>query len=212
MNVQQRARSIGLTGNIACGKSSVASRLASHGAVVIDADVVARELMLPRLPAWLDVVAAFGADITGPGEAIDRAKLRSVVFSDAAALKRLNQAVHPHVHTELVRRLDRLEPDQVAVIEAVAIVEAGTYRDLDALWLVVSPPELQIQRLVQSRGLSREDAAWRVAGQPSVDDKLALADVVIRNDGSLDALNDATDRAWWTALATWQLPIRGDGT
>lgn len=203
--MQQRARSIGLTGNIASGKSSVARRLTAHGAVVIDADIVARELMEPRLPAWLDVVAAFGADVVGPGEKIDRAKLRRIVFSDAAALKRLNQAVHPHVHAELLRRLDRLEANQVAVIEAVAIVEAGTYRDLDALWLVVSPPEQQIQRLMHSRGLSREDAAWRVAGQPPVDDKVALADVVIHNDGSLEALNDATDRAWQAALATWDI-------
>ncbi|HEV7215291.1 MAG TPA: dephospho-CoA kinase [Chloroflexota bacterium] len=202
---QRHGRVIGLTGNIACGKSSVARRLAEHGASVIDADVVAHELMQPQLPAWRDVVAAFGNGILATDGVIDRAKLREIVFSDRLALQRLNAAVHPHVHSELLRRMRLLPAGEIAVIEAVALIEAGTHRDTDALWLVLCPPELQIERLVQSRRLSRADAAWRVAAQPPAEPKAALADMIIQNDGDLARLITAADSAWQAQLARWGL-------
>lgn len=205
MSTQRRGRVIGLTGNIACGKSSVARRLAEHGARVIDADVVAHELMEPNLPAWRDTVAAFGPDILATDGRIDRARLRAVVFNDRLALQRLNAAVHPHVHSELLQRIQHLRAGEVAVIEAVALVEAGTHRDVDALWLVLCPAEQQIERLVRTRHLSKEDAAWRVAAQPPAEPKAALADVVIRNDADPDTLRAATDSAWQAQLARWGL-------
>lgn len=208
MDAPRHGRTIGLTGNIASGKSSVARRLAGYGAQVIDADLVAHELMRPGLPAWRAVVDAFGRDIVGPDSAIDRAHLRGIVFADRAALARLNAAVHPHVHAELLRRIAALPPERVAVIEAVAVVEAGTHRELDALWLVLSSPEHQIERLVRGRGLSRQDAAFRVAAQPPAEPKIALADVVLRNEGSLEELERATDEAWAAAQACWGLPAR----
>ncbi|MGI8916212.1 MAG: dephospho-CoA kinase [Chloroflexota bacterium] len=197
---------IGLTGNIASGKSSVARRLAGHGAGVIDADIVAHAVMQPSLPAWQAVVSAFGSGILAEDGTIDRAQLRSIVFNDRAALMRLNAAVHPSVHAELMRRLQLLAPDEVAVIEAVALVEAGTYRDLDALWLVCCPPEQQIERLVRARHLTREDAAWRVAAQPPAEPKAALADIVLDNSGDMEALMQATDDAWQQTLARWGRP------
>jgi dephospho-CoA kinase len=208
LGTQRHGRVIGLTGNIACGKSSVARRLAEHDAIVIDADVVAHELMQPQLPAWRDVVAAFGRGILATDGAIDRAKLRAVVFSDRLALQRLNAAVHPHVHSELLRRIHLVAPGEFAVIEAVALIEAGTHRATDALWLVLCPPELQIERLVQSRHLSREDAAWRVAAQPPAEPKAALADVIIHNDGDLAKLVTTTDSAWQAQLARWGLTVQ----
>lgn len=201
-------RTIGLTGNIASGKSSVARRLGEHGALVIDADIVAHEQMQPGLPAWEAVVTAFGRGILAEDGTIARPKLRQIVFDDAAALRRLNAAVHPHVHAALLRRIGALRPDQVAVIEAVAIVEAGTAKELDQLWVVVSSAEQQIARLMQTRGLTRADAAWRVAGQPPVEPKLALADAVLRNDGTLAELYTAVDQAWAAALATWGMAER----
>ena len=200
-----RGHTIGLTGNIACGKSSVARRLAEHGAAIIDADVVAHEVMRPQLSAWQAVVTEFGRGILAADGTIDRPRLRAIVFDDRAALQRLNRAVHPHVHAELLRRIGQLQPNEVAVIEAVAVVEAGTYRELDALWLVLCPPEQQIARLVRSRRLSPEDAAWRVAAQPPAEPKIPLADVVLRNDGDLDELFAATDRAWQEMLLRWGL-------
>jgi dephospho-CoA kinase len=212
MSGASRGHTIGLTGNIACGKSSVARRLAERGATIVDADLVAHEVMRPELPAWRAVVAEFGRGILAADGAIDRPRLRAIVFDDRAALRRLNEAVHPHVHAELLRRIARLRPDEVAVIEAVALVEAGTYRELDALWLVVCSAEQQIARLVQTRQLSPDDAAWRVAAQPSAEPKVALADVVIRNDGDIAELFAATDRAWQEALARWGLRREEVGT
>lgn len=197
---------LGLTGNIASGKSSVARRLAAHGALVIDADIVAHEAMAPSLPAWQAVVDAFGTGILTADGTIDRSRLRSIVFADHLALQRLNAAVHPHVHAELLRRLALPRREPVAVVEAVALVEADTYRHLDALWLVLSPPEQQIARLVQWRGLSQEDAAWRVAGQPPAETKEPLADTVIRNAGSMEDLYVTIDRAWEQTLAGWGMP------
>ena len=205
MRTRLQGHTIGITGNIACGKSSVARRLAEHGARLIDADTVARAVMQPELPAWQAVVQTFGQGILTQDGTIDRPQLRAVVFSDPAALQRLNAAVHPHVHAELLRQVQRLQRGEVAVIEAVALIEAGTYRDLDALWLVLCPPEQQVARLVQTRHLTHDDATWRVAAQTPAEPKAALADVVIHNDADWAALVLATDRAWQETLARWGL-------
>lgn len=200
---QQRGHAIGLTGNIACGKSTVARRLAEHGALVIDADLVARELMTPGQPSWQAVVQAFGDGILSADQTIDRAKLAGVVFTDRDALLRLNAAVHPNVHAELLRRLAELAPGTVAVIEAVALIEAGTQQSVDALWLVLSRPAAQIARLMQARALTYDQAAQRVNGQPPAEAKVELADVVLENTGTLDDLLRATDQAWEQTLARW---------
>ncbi len=186
---------IGLTGNIATGKSEVARMLSALGACVIDADKVAHEVMAPGGPAYAWVVGAFGRVILTPDGAIDRGKLGAIVFRDAEALQRLEAAVHPATTAEVTRRI--MEADKpVIVVEAIKLIEAGMHRHYDALWVVTAPRSLQIARLVDTRGLSEEEAALRVDAQPPQEEKAAVADLVIANDGDLDALREKVQAAW----------------
>jgi dephospho-CoA kinase len=192
---------IGLTGNIATGKSEVARMLAELGAEVIDADRVAHEAMRPGGPAYDGVLALFGPGIlstageTPAGAPIDRARLGAIVFRDAAALRRLESAVHPAVIAEVDRRIARTATP-VVVVEAIKLIEAAMHRRYDALWVVTAPRPLQIARLVASRGLSAEEAALRVDAQPPQAEKAALADRVLVNDGDLDRLRRQVEAAW----------------
>ncbi len=188
-------RLIGLTGNIAAGKSQVARLLAERGAQVIDADRVAHQVMQPGQPAYEAVVRAFGAGILDADGVIDRRKLGAIVFRDRAAMRRLEEAVHPAVLAEVDRRIAR-SAAPVIVVEAIKLIEAGMHRAYDALWVVTAPRAVRIERLVASRGLSRREAALRVDAQPPQAEKAALADVVIVNDGSLDDLRAQVEAAW----------------
>jgi len=189
---------IGLTGNIATGKSLVAQMLAELGARVIDADQVAHDVMLPGGPAYGAVVEAFGTDILGEADAdgaIDRAKLGAIVFRDPAALRRLEQIVHPAT-IAAVNRLIAAAAEQVVVVEAIKLIEAGMHRRYEALWVVTAPREVQIARLMAIRGLSQAEAALRVDAQPPQAEKAALADLVIVNDGSVEELRLRVEAAW----------------
>lgn len=189
---------IGLTGNIATGKSLAAQMLAELGARVIDADQVAHVVMLPGGPAYDAVVEAFGSDIlseTDAGGAIDRAKLGAIVFRDPAALRRLERIVHPAT-IAAVNRLIAAAAEQVVVVEAIKLIEAGMQRRYETLWVVTAPREVQIARLVATRGLSEAEAALRVDAQPPQAEKAALADLVIVNDGSLADLRLKVEAAW----------------
>jgi dephospho-CoA kinase len=186
---------IGLTGNIATGKSLVAQMLADLGASVIDADRVAHEVMAPDGPAYDAVIGAFGRDIVAPDGTIDRGKLGEIVFRDPKALQRLEEAVHPATIAEVTLRiLQATEP--VVVVEAIKLIEAGMHRAYDALWVVTAPRSLQIERLVNERGLAEEAATLRVDAQPPQEEKVTVADLVIVNDGSLDALHEKVQAAW----------------
>jgi dephospho-CoA kinase len=186
---------IGLTGNIATGKSLVAQMLAELGALVIDADRVAHEVMAPDGPAYDAVIEAFGRDLLAPDGTIDRGKLGEIVFRDPKALQRLEEAVHPATIAEVTLRILRAT-EPVVVVEAIKLIEAGMHRAYDALWVVTAPRPLQIERLVNERGLTEEAAALRVDAQPPQEDKAAVADVVIVNDGSLEALCEKVRAAW----------------
>ena len=186
---------IGLTGNIATGKSEVGRLLAALGALVIDADKVAHEVMRPGGAAYDGVVAAFGPEILAPDGTIDRAKLGAIVFRDPAALRRLEAAVHPATIAEVGRRIAQATEPAV-VVEAIKLVEAGMHRHYDALWVVTAPRPVQIARLVATRGLTREAAALRVDAQPPQEDKAALADRVFVNDGDLGELQEQVEAAW----------------
>ena len=189
---------IGLTGNIATGKSLVAQMLAELGARVIDADQVAHDVMLPGGPAYGAVVEAFGTDILSEADAggtIDRAKLGAIVFRDPAALRRLEQIVHPAT-IAAVNRLIAAAAEQVVVVEAIKLIEAGMHRRYEALWVVTAPREVQIARLMAIRGLSQAEAALRVDAQPPQAEKAALADLVIVNDGSVADLRLKVEAAW----------------
>lgn len=186
---------IGLTGNIATGKSETAQILAELGALVIDADRVAHEVMRPGGPAYVAVLEAFGREILAADTTIDRAKLGNIVFRDPVALQRLEAAVHPPTIAEVDRRIARAS-EPVVVVEAIKLIEAGMHRNYDALWVVIAPRSLQIARLMATRGLAEEDAALRVDAQPPQEDKVALADVVLVNDGARDKLRRQVEAAW----------------
>ena len=186
---------IGLTGNIATGKSEVARMLAELGAQVIDADRVAHQVMLPGGPAYDQVIAAFGPGILDAGGRIDRRVLGDLVFRDAEALHRLEAAVHPATITAVGRRIAEATA-AIVVIEAIKLIESGMHRAYDRLWVVTAPRSLQIRRLVTARGLTEEEAVLRVDAQPPQEEKARLADRVLVNDGSLDQLREKVQRAW----------------
>lgn len=182
---------IGLTGNIATGKSTVRSILEQLGARVIDADNVAHAILKRGSPAWRSVVDAFGYDILSYDGSVDRRKLGAVVFADAAKLKILERITHPAVGTELALLVrDAIKnPDsdeQVMVVEAVKLYEAGMHEFMDALWVVTTPPEEQKRRLIQERGMSEAEADARLRSQPALDEKLKRANVVIDNGGNIE--------------------------
>lgn len=187
---------IGLTGNIGVGKSTVMALLAELGAAGIDADKVAHEVMAPGQPAYDQIVARFGPQIAPDGGPIDRLRLGQIVFSDPAALADLEAIVHPAVFQVIQRRVAEADAP-VVVIEAIKLLEAGLSRQLcQQVWVVTAPRAQQIQRLMRTRGLSEADAALRINAQPPQSAKVAQADVVIENDGSLDEVRAQVEQAW----------------
>ncbi len=186
---------IGLTGNIATGKSTVMAILAELGAEIIDADKVAHELMLPGAPAYVQVVAEFGAGILAADGEIDRKKLGAIVFADSERLRRLDDIVHPLVVRHVAAYLP-LVKRPVVVMEAIKLIEAGMTALCDEVWVVTSPPELQAARLMQSRGLTRAEALTRINAQPPQSEKARVAHVVLANDGSLADLRRRIVDEW----------------
>jgi dephospho-CoA kinase len=193
---------IGLTGGIGSGKSTVAAMLADLGAVVIDADKVGHEVYRPGTEGFRRVVEAFGRDVVGPDGTIDRRTLGARVFGDPAELKRLNALVHPLIGDEIRKRLqtavgsaDPGGTGRPIVVEAAIMMEAG-WRFFDRIWVVVVTPETAVTRVVASRGLSRDDVERRIAAQMTNAERERIADLVIRNDGTLDALRAQVEAAW----------------
>lgn len=186
---------IGLTGNIATGKSEVGRFLARLGARVIDADKIAHEVMRPGGPAYEAVEQAFGGQILAPDGTVDRAKLGAIVFRDADALRRLERAVHPATKAR-VEELVAQATEPVVVVEAIKLIEAGMHLRCDQLWVVTAPRRLQIQRLVAHRGMSEAEAALRVDAQPPQQRKAVLADRLFVNDGRLAELEENVKDAW----------------
>jgi dephospho-CoA kinase len=186
---------IGLTGNIGSGKSTVLGFLAELGAEIIDADRLVHDL-LARDPAVIRaVIDAFGSQVADLSSRIDRARLGQLVFADPAALRRLEAIVHPAVGAEIDRRLAATTAP-VVVVEAIKLVEAGMHRRADALWVVTCPSEVAIRRLVEGRGMDEAEARRRLATQAPVEPKLAIADVIIDNGGTLEATRRQVEAAW----------------
>lgn len=187
---------IGLTGNIATGKTTVLSYLAGKGAHVVDADKLAHKTMVPDGAAYTKVVEAFGAGIVRSDGTIDRATLADIVFDNPAALETLEEIVHPATFELL--RWDGLHTDApVVVIEAIKLLESGRIVTLcDEIWVVTSSPERQLDRLINERRMSPEEARQRMAAQGSQAEKVARADYVIDNDGSLEELHAQLDQLW----------------
>jgi dephospho-CoA kinase len=191
---------VGLTGGIGSGKSTVARLLAERGAVVVDADVVAREVTAPGGPAHDAVVQRFGPEVVGPGGDLDRPALARLVFGDERAREELNAIVHPAVHQGVLARLaaaNAADPDAVVVLDVPLLAEVGRDRYPVAGVLVVDlPVDAAVARLMTDRGFSPEDARARVAAQATRDERRAIADVVIDNSGDLGHLRAEVDRAW----------------
>ncbi|UCC64100.1 MAG: dephospho-CoA kinase [Anaerolineae bacterium] len=186
---------IGLTGNIATGKSVVARMLAELGAHTIDADQVAHEVMRQGTPVWQAVVDAFGRAILAADGEIHRRRLGGIVFADPEALRRLEAIVHPATLQAVDAAVTRAT-ERVVVVEAIKLVEAGMHRAYHALWVTACPPETQIARLITLRGLSEAEARLRVEAQPPQAEKVALADVVIDTGGTLADTRRQVVAAW----------------
>lgn len=190
---------IGLTGGIAAGKSTVARRLAEHGAVHIDADQLAREAVAPGSPGLMRIRERFGGRVIGSDGALDRPKLGEIVFADARALADLNAIVHPEVRSIAQRRIAeivRRDPEAVVVYDVPLLVEAGVQLPWDLVVVAEAPAERRVERLVALRGMSREEALRRVANQAGDEERRAVADVVIDTGGTESRTLEQVDALW----------------
>jgi dephospho-CoA kinase len=186
---------IGLTGNIATGKSVVRKMLEHQGAYGIDADALGHRAIAKDAPGYQAVLSEFGRWILGSEEQIDRAKLARIVFADPAALKRLEAIVHPLVR-QAVDIMVRRAPQPIIVIEAIKLLESPLRQACDSLWVTVSPPAVQLKRLMEKRGMTDEAAHQRIIAQPPQEEKIAVANVVIRNEGSFEDIWRQVQAAW----------------
>jgi dephospho-CoA kinase len=179
---------VGLTGGIASGKSTVSAILAELGAVVIDADAIAREVVAQGTPGLEAVVAEFGPGLLTPEGDLDRPAMGALVFADAGARKRLEAIIHPLVHRRSAELEAAAEADAVVVHDIPLLAEVGRAGSFDAVIVVDAPTEVQVARMVGDRGWTREDAESRIAAQASREDRLSIATHVVDNTGSLDDL------------------------
>lgn len=187
---------IGLTGNIGTGKTTVLRMLAARGAYTIDADAIAHRVMEPGGSAYEAVVAAFGPEILNPDGTINRQRLGQIVFADPDRLARLEQIVHPAV-IAAVNALIEQTTAPVVVVEAIKLLEAGMAAAMcDQVWVVTSPVEQQIERLMVERGMTREAAVARMAAQSPQSFKIGQADVVLDNSGTFADLERQVEAAW----------------
>jgi dephospho-CoA kinase len=190
---------IGLTGGIAAGKSVAAERLAQHGAVVIDHDLLAREAVRPGSTGLEAVVEAFGPEVLAADGSLDRPALGRIVFADAEARERLDGIVHPVIRRLAAEReaaVAAAHTGAVVVHDIPLLVETGQAESFHLLVVVHAPVELRVRRLVEQRGLSRSDAERRVAAQASDDVRLAAADRVLDGSGSVEDLRAQVDALW----------------
>ena len=192
---------VGLTGGIAAGKSEVARVFAERGALLVDSDVLAREVLAKGSEGLAAVQDAFGDRvITADGE-LDRLEMARIVFHDAAQRERLNRIVHPRVRAMARRLLAEAGPDAVVVQDVPLLVETGQADAFDLVVVVEAPLEERIRRMVEDRGMSREDAEARIAAQASDAERRAAADVIIVNDADLTRLASAAGQVWDRFLA-----------
>src|SRR5687768_15717490 len=195
----ERIPVIGLTGGIGAGKSTVTQLLEELGAAVIDADKVGHQIYLPELPAWQEIVATFGRGVLHADRTIDRQALGKLVFADPEALRTLNRIVHPKMFDrvgELIAEMRARGGMKAIVVEAAVLIEANWMALVDQVWLVVASEAVVVDRLAKQRHLSSEQVRTRIAAQLTNDERLKHADVVIRNDGSLEEVRHAVQQAW----------------
>ena len=193
---------VGLTGGIASGKSAVATRLAERGAVLIDADAIARRVLEPGTEGLAAVVEAFGPDLVDADGELDRARLGRIVFADPQTRETLNGIVHPRVRAEAARIRGEAAARETAARPVIVVqdipllVETGQADSFDIVVTVQAPRAERIRRMMEDRGMSEDDAVARMAAQASDEQRAAVSDIVLENSGSLDELGAAVDELW----------------
>jgi dephospho-CoA kinase len=199
------AKTIGLTGGIGTGKTTVAKILEDLGAFVIHADSVGHDVYAPGTPGWQAVTDEFGRHIVADDGRIDRKKLGSIVFADPTALQKLNAIVHPLIRSEVQRRIATRRaaaPNQPIVLEAAILIEAKWHDVVDEVWIVVAPADDVIGRIAAERQLSDADVRARIASQLSDAERRTVADVIIDNTGSRAALRAQVEKEWRRLVGT----------
>jgi dephospho-CoA kinase len=191
---------VGLTGGVGSGKSTVSALLAEHGAVVIDADAIAREVVENGTPGYDAVVAAFGVRIVAPNGQLDRPALAAIVFNDEAARGTLNAIVHPLVAVRSTELVEAAPPGAVIVYDVPLLVESNMAAGFDAVVVVEAAEQTRIDRLI-GRGMPEDDARARMRAQASDEERRAVAHEVISNDGTREALAEQVDELWGRLLA-----------
>ena len=194
-----RVLRVGLTGGIGAGKSEVSKRLAALGAVLIDADVLAREVVAPGTDGLAEVIAEFGAEVLAADGSLDRPKLGARVFGDDPARARLEAIIHPRVRARAAEIETAAGPDAVVVHDIPLLVETGQADRFDAVVVVDVPPDVQLARLTGVRGMTADEAEARIRSQATREQRLAVADHVVDNTGGLADL-DARVRELWDRL------------
>ena len=204
---------IGLTGGIACGKSTVLAMLAALGARIIDADRVTHRLQQPGTPVFQQIVATFGRGVLSPTGALDRRRLGTLVFSDQAKLEQLEQLIHPAVRAAILSFIEEIGRSggygtrlgtlnrPVVVIDAIKLIEGGWVKECAQVWVVTCSEPLQLERLRTTRGMSEEEAQQRLAAQEPQASRLPYATVVLTNDGTQAETRAQVDAAWQKVLA-----------
>jgi dephospho-CoA kinase len=200
MRFTGRMLMVGLTGGIGAGKSAVSARLAELGAVVVDADRIAREVVAPGTDGLREVVAEFGTEVLEPSGALDRAALGRQVFGDDPARRRLEAIIHPRVRARTTELVAAAPADAIVVNDVPLLVETGLAAAYDVVVVVLAQEEMRVARLVTGRGMTRAEAMARIAAQATDDQRREVADVVIDNDGTLADLRDRVDRVWRDVL------------
>ena len=187
---------VGLTGGIGAGKGEVARRLAGHGALVIDADQVAREVVAPDTPGLAEIVAAFGSGVLQSDGSLDRQLLGEIVFSDDALRGRLNAIIHPRVGERMREIEEAAGQPEIMVHEIPLLAENGLAAAFDVVVVVDVPPQVQVERLVSIRGMTSAHALARMSAQATREQRLAVATLVVDNSGTLDELDDHVAALW----------------
>lgn len=186
---------IGLTGGIGSGKSTVARLLAQRGAVVIDADHIAREIVEPGQPALAEIADRFGAEVISPDGSLDRGALAAIVFADSVALADLNAITHPRIAQRTAELIEAAPDDAVVVYDMPLLVENNLTEGWDHVIVVDADRDVRIQRLIE-RGLDTADIEARMSRQATDEQRRAVADIVIDNSGDVDALETQVAAAW----------------
>ncbi|HEU4356421.1 MAG TPA: dephospho-CoA kinase [Actinomycetota bacterium] len=188
---------VGLTGGIGSGKTTVARMLEDRGAIVFDADLLARDAVEPGTPGYRQVVERFGPNVLAPGGGVDREALAAVVFADPAARRDLEAILHPEIRRLFAESTEAYrETDTVVVFSAPLLVETGMHTAFEVLVVVSAPAEIQVRRLMRDRGMSESDIRDRISAQLPLEEKAEAADILIDNDGTLEELEGQFERLW----------------